>query len=201
MIALLKGKVADKEAPNIVVIDVNGVGYSVDISMNTFCLLPEIGQEITLFIQQIVREDAHLLYGFANKEEREAFRLLIKVSGIGPKSAIVILSGLTPNELYEIVREDDISRLTKVPGIGKKTAERLILELKDKIKNKLMINDHAQEKISLIEKNNPIDDAVLALVSLGYKQADAEKMVKNIATKEMPVDLIIKQALQKIMKR
>lgn len=201
MIARLKGKVWEKIAPNIAVIDVHGMGYEVELPISTFTVLPAVGEEVSLYIQHIFREDASLLYGFYTMEEKEAFRILIKVSGIGPKSAIVILSGLSVNELYDVIATEDVSRLTKVPGVGKKTAERLIVELKDKIKT--IATAFASDSLDLGGEviHNPVNDAVLALSTLGYKASDAEKMIKKIAKPNMAVDELIKLALQSLMKK
>lgn len=199
MIARLRGQVWEKLPPNIVVIDANGVGYEVEVPISTFSMLPAVKSEASLYIQQIVREDANLLYGFYTLEEKEAFRILIKVSGIGPKSAIVILSGLSVAELYEVIANEDVTRLTRVPGIGKKTAERLIVELKDKIKAVSMIS--SGDLLDTEPVHNPVNDAVLALTTLGYKTSDAEKMIKKIAKPNMAVDELIKIALQSLMKK
>ena len=199
MIARLRGQVWEKLPPNIVVIDANGVGYEVEVPISTFSMLPAVKSEASLYIQQIVREDANLLYGFYTLEEKEAFRILIKVSGIGPKSAIVILSGLSVAELYEVIANEDVTRLTRVPGIGKKTAERLIVELKDKIKAVSMIS--SGDLLDTGPAHNPVNDAVLALTTLGYKTSDAEKMIKKIAKPNMAVDELIKIALQSLMKK
>lgn len=131
--------------------------------------------------------------------EKEAFRILIKVSGIGPKSAIVILSGLSVSELYDVIANEDITRLTRVPGIGKKTAERLIVELKDKIKS--LSGGSVNDLFNQTPQFDPMNDAVLALSTLGYKAADAEKMIKKIAKPGMAVDELIKVALQSLMKK
>ena len=199
MIARLRGQVWEKLPPNIVVIDANGVGYEVEVPISTFSMLPAVKAEASLYIQQIVREDANLLYGFYTLEEKEAFRILIKVSGIGPKSAIVILSGLSVAELYEVIANEDVTRLTRVPGIGKKTAERLIVELKDKIKAVSMIS--SGDLLDMGPVHNPVNDAVLALTTLGYKTSDAEKMIKKVAKPNMAVDELIKIALQSLMKK
>ena len=199
MIARLRGQVWEKLPPNIVVIDANGVGYEVEVPISTFSMLPAVKSEASLYIQQIVREDANLLYGFYTLEEKDAFRILIKVSGIGPKSAIVILSGLSVTELYEVIANEDVTRLTRVPGIGKKTAERLIVELKDKIKAVSMIS--SGDLLDTGPVHNPVNDAVLALTTLGYKTSDAEKMIKKIAKPNMAVDELIKIALQSLMKK
>lgn len=199
MIARLRGHVWEKLPPNIVVIDANGVGYEVEVPISTFSMLPSVKTETALYIQQIIREDANLLYGFYTLEEKEAFRILIKVSGIGPKSAIVILSGLSVAELYDVIANEDVTRLTRVPGIGKKTAERLIVELKDKIKAVSMISSGDLLDMRLV--HNPVNDAILALTTLGYKTSDAEKMIKKIAQPDMAVDELIKIALQSLMKK
>jgi Holliday junction DNA helicase RuvA len=132
MIGRLSGNLIEKLPPQVVV-DVNGVGYEVDVPMTTFYQLPALGQKTTLFTHLVVREDAHLLFGFASKEERQTFRQLIKVSGIGAKIALAILSGMTADELAVAIASEDIKRLSAVPGIGKKTAERLVLELRGKL--------------------------------------------------------------------
>ena len=199
MIARLKGQVWEKLPPNIVVIDANGVGYEVEVPISTFSVLPSVKGEASLYIQQIVREDANLLYGFQTLEEKEAFRILIKVSGIGPKSAIVILSGLSVSEMYDVIANEDVTKLTRVPGIGKKTAERLIVELKDKIKAISLIS--SGDLLDMKPVHNPINDAILALTTLGYKANDAEKMIKKISTPDMAVDELIKVALQSLMKK
>lgn len=199
MISRLRGKIWEKTAPNIVVLDVSGVGYEVEVPISTFSVLPAVKEETSLYIQQIVREDANLLYGFSSLEEKEAFRILIKVSGIGPKSAVVILSGLSVSELYDVIANEDITRLTRVPGIGKKTAERLIVELKDKIKS--LSGGSANDLFNQTPEFNPMNDAILALSTLGYKAADAEKMIKKIAKQGMAVDELIKVALQSLMKK
>ncbi len=199
MISRLRGKIWEKTAPNIIVLDVSGVGYEVEVPISTFSVLPSVKEEANLYIQQIVREDANLLYGFASLAEKEAFRILIKVSGIGPKSAIVILSGLSVSELYDVIANEDITRLTRVPGIGKKTAERLIVELKDKIKS--LSGGSVNDLFNQTPKFDPMNDAVLALSTLGYKAADAEKMIKKIAKPGMAVDELIKVALQSLMKK
>ncbi|HFC8379626.1 TPA: Holliday junction branch migration protein RuvA, partial [Neisseria meningitidis] len=132
MISRLTGKLVEKNPPQIV-IDVNGVGYEADVSMQTFYNLPPVGESVQLFTQLIIREDAHLLFGFATAEERKTFRQLIKVSGIGAKTALGILSAMTADELAQAVAEEDVKRLSSAPGIGKKTAERMVLELRGKL--------------------------------------------------------------------
>lgn len=201
MIARLKGLVWEKLPPNLAIIDVNGVGYEVEMPISTFSVLPPLKESVTLHIQHILREDASLLYGFYTVEEKDAFRILIKVSGIGPKSAIVILSGLSVADLYEVISSEDVTRLMRVPGIGKKTAERLIVELKDKIKYLSSVTPNDLLDVGGAVASNPVNDAILALATLGYKASDAEKMIKKIAKPDMTVDALIKLALQSLMKK
>ncbi len=198
MIGRLVGLLAEKSPQGQILLDVNGVGYEIDLPLSSLTVLPEIGQRVTILIHQVVREDALLLFGFITHIERTIFKMLIKVTGIGPKIAIIILSGLTADEFFQVIESSDSVRLSKVPGIGKKTSERLILELKDKISN-LSIISNVNEALPL-QPQNTLQDAVLALTGLGYKPADAEKMIKKIATPNMAVDDLIKLALQNALK-
>lgn len=200
MIGRLSGILAEKNLPNLALIDVNGVGYEVELPMSSFALLPAVGEKVTLSIHHVVREDASLLYGFNTAQEREAFRILIKVSGIGPKSAVLILSGLSATELYRVIQNEDVASLVKVPGIGKKTAERLILELRDKIKALAP----ETEEFELIgealtadsTEYSAVEDAIEALVSLGYSQSDAKKRVTKVAKPGLTVEALIPLALK-----
>lgn len=200
MIGRLTGILAEKRLPNQALVDVNGVGYEVELPMSSFAQLPQEGEKVQLTIHHVVREDASLLYGFSSPKEREAFRLLIKVSGIGPKSAILILSGLSAEELYRVINRDDLASLTKVPGVGKKTAERLIIELRDKVKNLAP----AAGFDDLLGGTDPItadpqvitDDAIEALVSLGYNQTEAKKRVMKVAKPGLTLEMIIPLALK-----
>lgn len=200
MIGRLSGILAEKHLPNLALIDVNGVGYEVELPMSSFALLPAIGEKVTLSIHHVVREDASLLYGFNTPQERAAFRILIKVSGIGPKSAVLILSGLSANELYRVIQNEDVASLVKVPGIGKKTAERLILELRDKIKVLAPESDEFELVGQTLSSDAPeysaVDDAIEALVSLGYSQTDAKKRVTKVAKPGLTVEAIIPLALK-----
>ena len=201
MIGRLTGILAEKRLPNQALIDVAGVGYEVELPMSSFALLPPQGEAVQLTIHHVVREDASLLYGFNSSKEREAFRLLIRVSGIGPKSAILILSGLSAEELYRVIQTEDLNSLMKVPGVGKKTAERLIIELRDRIKA-LAPNDITDDLIAassgtLISDGEAIiTDAIEALVSLGYSQAEAKKRVNKIAKPGLTLEAIIPLALK-----
>lgn len=174
MISQLTGTLAEKHPPQIV-IDVHGVSYETDVSMNTFCALPAVGETVRLYTQLIVREDAQLLYGFADKNERAAFRQLLKVSGIGAKTALGILSAMNTNELAHAVAQEDVKRLSSVPGIGKKTAERMILELRGKLGGLPEGGLFAPAAGS-----DGSEDTVSALLALGYTEREARSAVKGI---------------------
>ncbi len=169
MIGRISGRLAVKQPPQIVV-DVSGVGYELDVPMSTFYSLPATGEPITLYTHLIVREDAHMLYGFATIEERTAFRQLIRISGVGARTALAVLSGLSVADLAQAVVMQDAGRLTRIPGIGKKTAERLLLELKGKLAE--VTATPAQEHAS---------DILNALLALGYSEKEASLAVKSLA--------------------
>lgn len=184
MIGRLRGELLEKHPPQLL-IDVNGVGYEVEASMNTFYRLPELGRQVTLFTHFVVREDAQLLYGFADREERLLFRTLIKVNGVGPKLALTILSGISANDFVRSVHDQDTAALVRLPGVGKKTAERLIVEMKDKLKD-LQVADFGEFQLSgggdpEIAVSMPATDhraeAESALVALGYKPVQATKAI------------------------
>ena len=172
MIGRLKGTLLEK-APPAILLDVSGVGYEVDVPMSTFCNLPEAGAEVTLLTHFVVREDAMLLYGFATAAEREAFRALIRISGVGPRIALAVLSGLTVEQLAGAVEAGEAGLLTRIPGIGKKTAERLILELKGKLKGAAFAGLSSAEGASRA-------DIVSALGALGYSEREAMSAVKTL---------------------
>ena len=201
MIGRLTGILAEKRLPNQALVDVNGVGYEVELPMSRFAKLPAEGEKVQLTIHHVVREDADLLYGFCSSKEREAFRLLIKVSGIGPKSAVLILSGLSAEELYRVIQGEDLTSLMKVPGVGKKTAERLIIELRDKVKA-LAPTDITDDLVAasqgnlLADSGAIVDDAIEALVSLGYSQAEAKKRVNKVAKPGLTLEAMIPLALK-----
>ena len=188
MISRLTGVLADK-APPCVLVDVNGVGYEVQVPMSTFYNLPDNGAKVTLLTQFIVREDAQLLYGFLTSAERESFRELVKISGVGPRIALSVLSGLTSNDLAQAVATQDTARLTKVPGIGKKTAERLLLELKGKLAPAL--NVPAAEAFG----GESHADILQALMALGYSDKEARAALKALPP-DVGVSEGIKQALR-----
>ncbi len=199
MIGRLTGILLEKQPPNLL-IDVQGVGYEVEAPMTTFYKLPEIDQEVRLFTHLIVREDAQLLFGFYSEEERHMFRTLIKVNGVGPKMAVTILSSIEAQEFANCIHESDTARLIKLPGIGKKTAERLIVEMRDKLNNwELKLTTSGSIKIpsaSSIE-----NDAVSALVSLGYKPQEASRLISNIEIEGLSSEEIIRLALKSSVKK
>jgi Holliday junction DNA helicase RuvA len=191
MIARLKGVLVEKTPPTVV-IDCNGVGYECEVPMSTFYNLPALGESVTLLTHLVVREDAHLLYGFGTDRERVTFRQLLKVNGIGAKSALSILSGLSVEDLVQAVALQETGLLTRVPGIGKKTAERLLLELKDKFSIEgLAVSANAPKSAAA--------DILNALVSLGYNEKEALLAVKQLAP-EMGVSEGIKLALKSLSK-
>lgn len=174
MISRLRGIVLEKNPPSVIV-DVHGVGYEAQVSMQTFYTLPAIGEEVQLYTQLVVREDAHLLFGFSSKEERETFQALVKVSGIGAKIALGILSALTSDELASAVANEDIKRLTAAPGIGKKTAERMVLELRGKL-----VSSTQPDGAIAIAENSLHDVIIHTLIALGYNDKEARQACKNL---------------------
>ncbi|KEQ01423.1 Holliday junction resolvasome, DNA-binding subunit [Snodgrassella alvi SCGC AB-598-J21] len=176
MISRLRGIILEKNPP-VVVLDVHGVGYEAQVSMQTFYTLPAAGEETALYTQLVVREDAHLLFGFGSREERETFRALVKVSGIGAKSALGILSALTSEELAAAIATEDIKRLTAAPGIGKKTAERMVLELRGKL---AATSDNATTGLFTQNTAGNNEDIINTLLALGYTDKEARTACKNI---------------------
>ena len=197
MIARLKGTVLES-TPLMVVLDVHGVGYEVHIPVTTAEKVPPNGQECSLFIHSVYREDSATLYGFATREDRDFFRLLVeKVSGIGPKIAISMLSRMSPELLRSAIASSDVALLSKCPGIGKKTAERLVIELKDKVGLPTSGESVASGKSSPGQPSN-FQDAVSSLMILGYKPADADKLVRKAADKvgaNATTEILIRTAL------
>ncbi|WP_297325295.1 Holliday junction branch migration protein RuvA [Nitrosomonas sp.] len=192
MIGRLTGALLEKHPPQVL-LDVQGVGYEVNVPMSTFYDLPAIGTQTTLYTHLVIREDIHLLFGFATESERQTFRQLVKISGVGARTALALLSGLSVPDLYHAVATQDSARLIKVPGIGKKTAERLLLELRDKL-NSTIINLDESEPSSVHG-----DDILNALLSLGYSDREANWAVKQIAASATLSDGI-RQALQLLSK-
>lgn len=188
MIAHLRGKLIARH-PNQAIVETGGVGYDVTISVPTFSALPPLGSEVALFIHTHVREDQFALYGFLHPEEKQLFEKLITVSGIGPKLAITILSGMVASELGNAIRGNDVARLTKIPGIGRKTAERLVLELRDKLPAVGQEIAPAVPAFSAMQ-----EDVLSALVNLGYQRAAAEKALASVA-KDGSFDAMFRGAL------
>lgn len=202
MIGRLRGLLAWKQPPYLM-IDAHGVGYELEASLTTFQTLPEVGAEVTLLTHLAVREDAHTLYGFASPEERGLFRNLIRVTGIGPRLALLILSGMSVDLFGRCVREGDTASLTRLPGIGKKTAERLIIELRDRI-GELGLDPTAvvlPGSRAVAPAVNPVDDAISALVALGYRLPEASRMVQSLDTDGLTSEAIIRLALQSSVRR
>lgn len=194
MIGRLQGTILEKQPPTIL-LDVQGVGYELEASMSTFYHLPECGEEIVLHTHLVVREDAQLLYGFHSLSERLMFRSLIKISGVGPKLALTILSGMSAEDFTRCILEEDSKALTKLPGVGKKTAERLVIELKDRLERDDSIKlPGSPEKIE--RQATPVNDAVSALISLGYKAQLASQMVRDLDVEDKSTEDIIRAALQ-----
>ncbi|MDG0974420.1 MAG: Holliday junction branch migration protein RuvA [Crocinitomicaceae bacterium] len=189
MIAHLNGRLIEK-SPTEVVIECGGIGYLVKISLHTFSQLPS-NEAIKIYTQFIVREDAQLLYGFADKVERDMFNLLISVSGIGPNTAILMLSSLTPSEVANAIGSEDVSTIQSVKGIGLKTAQRVIVDLKDK-----MLKFGLSDDSGTISNNTIRFDALTALVSLGFDKKAAEKALNRIFNDQATVELLIKDALK-----
>lgn len=172
MIGRLHGKLIEKNPPQVL-IDVGGVGYEVDVPMSTFCNLPDLGGDVTLFTHLVVREDAERLYGFATKAEQTAFRTLIRVSGVGPRIALAVLSGMTADQLASAIESGETGLLTRVPGIGKKTAERLILELKGKLSGGTL-------SVPAGAPGSARADIAAALIALGYSDREAQAAAKRV---------------------
>ena len=194
MIAYVKGKL-DTKTNTFVVIDVQGIGYRVFMPAKSIESLGEIGQEVKVYTHYYVREDNISLYGFSSNEELRMFELLISVSGVGAKSAIAMLSEITPSSFALAVITDDISKLVKIPGVGKKTAARIILELKDKLKTENSIEQTEEVNVA-IQKDDNANEAIAALQVLGYTRKEIEKVFEKIDTKNLEIEEIIKTALK-----
>jgi len=192
MIGRLTGILVEKNPPQLL-LDVQGVAYEVDVPMSTFYNLPATGERIALFTHLVVREDAHLLFGFGTEQERRAFRQLVKISGVGARTALSVLSGLSVAELAQAVTMQDTGRLTKIPGIGKKTAERLLLELKDKL------GVDVTAAVGIHRPAPAMSDILNALLSLGYSDREAVAAVKKLP-EGLPVGDGIRQALKLLAK-
>ena len=198
MIGWLCGLIIDREPPGRVVIDVNGVGYEVEISVSTFVETESSINPIGLLIHTIVREDAFLLYGFLHQNERSLFKSLIKVNGVGPKLAMAILSSMTPDAFIQSIHAQDTAMLTRLPGVGKKTAERLLVEMKDRV---AALGSNVDPSTAVLLGVNPQGEAVSALEALGYKHQEAVSAVKNVDTGQSSCETLIRLALQRLSKR
>lgn len=199
MIGRLRGTLLEKQPPQLL-IDVNGVGYEVEAPMTTFYKLPEINQEVRLFMHMVVREDAQLLFGFFTEEERRLFRTLIKVNGVGAKVALGILSGIEAQDFANCILNNDTTRLIKIPGIGKKTAERLVVEMRDRL-DSWEIKVSASESVGKQTTAFSVEsDAISALVSLGYKPQEASRAIANIEIDGLSSEEIIRLALKSSIK-
>ena len=188
MIGRLTGTLLEKQPP-LVLLDVQGVGYEVNVPMSTFYTLPDTGEVIILHIYLVVREDVHLLFGFATETERQAFRQLVKISGVGARTALAVLSGLSVSDLYQAVVDQDSRQIIQVPGIGKKTAERLLLELRDKLSSDMIGADgHASSS----KVNN---DVLNALLALGYNEREASWAIKKLS-----LDISVSEGIREALK-
>ena len=195
MIGRLRGRILGKHPP-FLLLDVNGVGYEIEAPMSTFYVLPAGDTEVTLHTHLAVREDAHVLYGFAREADRTLFRALLKVSGVGGKMALGVLSGMTAEEFSQAVQAGDLAALTRLPGVGKKTAERLVVEMRDKLDKMGFVMSPAGATAPAAADQ----DAVSALIALGYKPPEASRMVSKVYEEGMQTEAIIKAALKGTVK-
>ncbi|GAA6205406.1 MULTISPECIES: Holliday junction branch migration protein RuvA [Thalassotalea] len=205
MIGRLRGILVEKIAPEVL-IECGGIGYEVTMPMTSIYALPELNEEAIIYTHFVVREDAQLLYGFANKVERKLFRLLIKVNGVGPKLGLAILSSMSADQFVSCVSHDDLTTIVKIPGVGKKTAERLLIEMRDRLKDWQAGSDtsssegfalNVQQTDSYV--NNAKGDATNALVSLGYSQQQADKAIKSIFSADKCSEDLIRDALKAML--
>lgn len=192
MIGSVRGSILSKAPPQLTV-EVGGIGYELEAPMSTFFLLPQVGQEVRLLTHLVVREDAHILYAFATEEERRLFRSLIKVSGVGPKIALALLSGINVQAFAQCVQNQDIAALTRIPGIGRKTAERLVVEMRDRLGPQ---SDSVAAAHFAAAPASPEAEAFGALVALGYKPAEATRLLKAAGTGTHSTEELIRRALQ-----
>jgi Holliday junction DNA helicase RuvA len=199
MISRLTGILAAKRAPQIL-IDCSGVGYEADVSMTTYYQLPEVGEQVCIWTHLLVREDSHSLIGFTAEQERKLFRQLIRINGVGPKMALTILSGIDDQQFALCIANNDVAMLTRLPGVGKKTAERLIIEMRDKIE--ALLSDTSTPQVSA-GGHSIVSEAIEALQALGYKPVDAEKMISRAQQQGETLSSasqLIKKALQATVK-
>lgn len=197
MIGRLRGTLVHKTPPDLL-IDVQGVGYEVEAPLSTFYDLGETGTEVTLLTHLVVRDDAHVLYGFATEAERRLFRALIKISGVGAKMALAVLSGIGVDEFAQCVERGDTATLTRLPGVGKKTAERLIVEMRDRLEG--VVVGMPQPRPDGGISGSPSEEAIQALTALGYREADAARMVRAVQGGDDDTESLIRAALQNAVK-
>jgi Holliday junction DNA helicase RuvA len=204
MIGNIRGILLEKQPPEVL-IEAGGVGYEVQVPMTSFYQLPEIGQEANICIHFVVREDAQLLFGFANKHERAVFRELIKASGVGPKLALTILSGMNGQQFMQCVSREDVTGLTKLPGVGKKTAERLVIELRDRLSKLAKDQGYAQSvnmaadlpvENTFAQRSDAKEEAMSALVALGYKPPQASQVINSVYKDGISSESLIRDALR-----
>lgn len=198
MIGFLRGKIISKQPPSLL-IDVNGVGYEVDATMSTFYNLPDVGEMTQVYTHLAVSENSQTLFAFSSADEKHMFRQLIKVSGIGSRSALTILSGISVEDFIYCVRNEDVATLIKLPGIGKKTAERLIIEMRDRIEKSFQTIEGKQ--VSVDKSASPRQEAQDALVALGYKPTEVAKLLKTVDGDDLSTEDIIRLALQSSVKK
>jgi Holliday junction DNA helicase RuvA len=202
MISQLSGTLLEKQPPQLL-LDVHGVGYEIEASMNTFYQLPDVGQQIVIYTHFVVREDAHLLFGFHKKDERTLFRTLIKVNGVGPKLGLTILSSISPSDFVSCIVSGDADALIRIPGVGKKTAERLIVEMRDKVSNWQCIDNTLSKNLhadtSIAGNSHTAQDAISALVTLGYKPQEASRIVAKVDNGALTSEELIRNALREMM--
>ena len=199
MIGFLRGIIIKKQPP-LLLLDVQGVGYEVEAPMTTFYALPEVKNEVEIFTHMVVRDDAHLLFGFATENERHMFRTLIKVNGVGAKMGLTILSGIEADEFAQSIRDNDTARLVKLPGVGKKTAERLIVEMRDRLDGFAKASVTQSSKTANISAD-PANEAVSALIGLGYKPQEASRFVLAVTNDDMSSEELIREALKNSVKK
>ena len=205
MIGRLRGIILEKQPPEIL-LEVSGVGYELQLPMTCFYELPSLGEEVILYTHFVVREDAQLLYGFNNRRERSLFRELLKANGVGPKLALAILSGMSANQVVSAIEREDISSLIKLPGVGKKTAERLVVEMKDRLKgwSEGALFTPMTDAVGVAQANgeplsNVEEEAISPLLALGYKPQQAATVVSKVAKPEMKVEALIREALRAML--
>ncbi|WP_417529320.1 Holliday junction branch migration protein RuvA [Marinomonas shanghaiensis] len=200
MIGRIVGTLVEKSPPELLV-DVGGIGYEISSPMTTIYDLPPVGGTVTLFTHLLVKEDSHTLYGFIDKNERALFRVLIKVNGIGPKMALAVLSSMSAEELIGNVQDSDVSALTRIPGVGKKTAERLIIELRDKLGQAAKTDLFSAPAVLRQVQADPRQEAEAALISLGYKPQEAARAIAGVPVDAANSEDVIKAALKSMLRQ